>query len=165
MGGSSLLATGDKCPRALPWAILWRPFGAVGAAGRTPGKDNFPGPRRRARAALTAVRPVFRLPGGPRPVYLPSTPFPYVCFGPAEVTPMKFLPKARPSRPNRRAPRPRLSPEALESRVVPSDTSAPAILQWFDGSDATVERRAADVFDAGYGGVYLPPPGRADSGN
>jgi hypothetical protein len=78
---------------------------------------------------------------------------------------MKFLPKARPSRPNRRAPRPRLSPEVLESRVVPSDTSAPALLQWFDGSDATVERRAADVFDAGYGGLYLPPPGRADSGN
>jgi hypothetical protein len=38
-------------------------------------------------------------------------------------------------------------------------------LQYFEGSDATIERRAADIFNAGYGSVYLPPPGRADSGN
>jgi len=45
------------------------------------------------------------------------------------------------------------------------DVSAPAILQWFDGSYATQERRAGDIFAAGYGSVWLPPPGRADSGN
>jgi glycosidase len=56
------------------------------------------------------------------------------------------------------------SVEALEPRLVP-DTSAPVILQYFEGSYNTIERRAADVFDAGYGSVYLPPPGRADSGN
>jgi glycosidase len=45
------------------------------------------------------------------------------------------------------------------------DTSAPPILQFFEASDNTVEQRAADVFNAGYGAVYTPPPGRADSGN
>jgi hypothetical protein len=55
--------------------------------------------------------------------------------------------------------------ELLEDRLVLSDTSAPAILQYFEGSDKTIEKRAADLFNAGYGGTYLPPPGRADSGN
>lgn len=45
------------------------------------------------------------------------------------------------------------------------DTSAPAILSWFDASYRTQELRAGDVFRAGYGAVWLPPPGRADSGN
>src|SRR2546423_3615794 len=53
----------------------------------------------------------------------------------------------------------------LEARITPADVSAPAILQWFDGSDATVERRAVDIFNAGYGQVLMPPPGRADSGD
>src|SRR4051794_18019985 len=64
-----------------------------------------------------------------------------------------------------RRPRPRLRLTTLEDRTVPADVSAPAILQWFDGSYATIERRAADVFAAGYGDVYTPPPGRADSGD
>src|SRR5207248_5110559 len=55
--------------------------------------------------------------------------------------------------------------DRLELRVVPADVSAPVVLQWFDGSDATIERRAADIFTAGYGGVLTPPPGRADSGD
>lgn len=54
---------------------------------------------------------------------------------------------------------------ASPCRALAEDVSAPAILQWFDGSYATQERRAADVFAAGYGSVWLPPPGRADSGN
>jgi alpha-amylase len=58
----------------------------------------------------------------------------------------------------------RLSLEQLEQRLV-LDVSAPVILQYFEGSDATIERRTADIFNAGYGAVYLPPPGRADSGN
>ncbi|HEY0008576.1 MAG TPA: hypothetical protein VGB55_07625, partial [Tepidisphaeraceae bacterium] len=45
------------------------------------------------------------------------------------------------------------------------DVSAPAILQWFEGSYKTIENRMADVFAAGYGAVWTPPPGRADSGN
>src|SRR3954470_19155983 len=64
---------------------------------------------------------------------------------------------------HRRARRPVLN--TLEDRTVPADVSAPAILQWFDGSYSTIERRAADVFAAGYGDVYTPPPGRADSGD
>lgn len=51
------------------------------------------------------------------------------------------------------------------STVAAEDVSAPAILQWFEGTYRTQELRAADVFNAGYGGVWVPPPGRADSGN
>lgn len=45
------------------------------------------------------------------------------------------------------------------------DVSAPAILSWFESTYRTQEQRAADVFRAGYGAVWMPPPGRADSGN
>jgi glycosidase len=48
--------------------------------------------------------------------------------------------------------------------VLP-DTSAPPILQIFQASWNTIDQRAADIFDAGYGGIWVPPPGRADSGN
>jgi hypothetical protein len=65
--------------------------------------------------------------------------------------------------PRRARYRLRLTP--LEDRTLPADVSAPVILQWFDGSYATMEKRAADIFAAGYGDVYSPPPGRADSGD
>ncbi|MFM7413657.1 MAG: autotransporter-associated beta strand repeat-containing protein [Planctomycetota bacterium] len=45
------------------------------------------------------------------------------------------------------------------------DASAPAILQWFDSSYPTQEKRVADFFMAGYGSTWIPPTGRADSGN
>jgi glycosidase len=45
------------------------------------------------------------------------------------------------------------------------DISPPPILQWFEATYDTMERRAADAFLAGYGSVYTPPPGRADLGN
>ena len=45
------------------------------------------------------------------------------------------------------------------------DTSAPAILQWFDSSFEVQEDRLADFFMSGYGGVWIPPANRADSGN
>ncbi|MEI6636632.1 MAG: hypothetical protein WCO99_08700, partial [Planctomycetota bacterium] len=45
------------------------------------------------------------------------------------------------------------------------DTSAPAILQWFDSSYGTQEKRVADLFKTGYGSTWIPPTGRADSGN
>jgi len=45
------------------------------------------------------------------------------------------------------------------------DVSSAPILQVFEASWQTVEERAVDAFYAGYGGLWLPPPGRADSGN
>lgn len=51
------------------------------------------------------------------------------------------------------------------ARSTAEDVSAPAILQWFDGTWWTMERRAADVFQAGYGAIWAPPPGRAESSN
>jgi len=51
------------------------------------------------------------------------------------------------------------------SAALAQSVSPPPFLQWFDGSFATVESRMADVHAAGYGAIWLPPPGRADSGN
>lgn len=46
-----------------------------------------------------------------------------------------------------------------------ADQSPAPILQWFESSYRTVEQRAADLFMAGYGFVWLPPPFRADQSN
>src|SRR3954453_20188407 len=54
---------------------------------------------------------------------------------------------------------------ASASSLRAQDVSAPPILQWFEASYNTIEKRTPDLFLAGYGGAYLPPPGRADSGN
>src|SRR5688572_29338482 len=57
---------------------------------------------------------------------------------------------------------------ALYVPAAPSaavDESPPAILQWFESSYDTIERRSPDVFLAGYGAVWTPPPGRADLSN
>ncbi len=45
------------------------------------------------------------------------------------------------------------------------DVSAPAILQWFEATYDTMDRRSADMFLSGYGAVYIPPTGRADLSN
>src|SRR4051812_12273976 len=45
------------------------------------------------------------------------------------------------------------------------DVSAPAILQMYEASYKTIKNRAPDIFLAGYGGMWTPPPGRADQGN
>ncbi|MGH8584757.1 MAG: alpha-amylase family glycosyl hydrolase [Gammaproteobacteria bacterium] len=45
------------------------------------------------------------------------------------------------------------------------DVSPPAILQWFDSTFRTIEDRTPDLFLAGYGFVWVPPPYRADSGS
>jgi glycosidase len=45
------------------------------------------------------------------------------------------------------------------------DASPAPILQWFESSYRTVEQRVPDLFMAGYGFVWLPPPFRADQSN
>ena len=45
------------------------------------------------------------------------------------------------------------------------DYSPPAMLQWFETSWNTMQNRTPDLFMAGYGGVWTPPPYRADTSN
>lgn len=53
----------------------------------------------------------------------------------------------------------------LAASALAVDVSPPAFLQVFDGGYGTLEDRTADIWRAGYGQVWLPPPGRADLGN
>ena len=39
------------------------------------------------------------------------------------------------------------------------DVSAPVILQDFESSYTSIDNKMPDIFESGYGGVYLPPPG------
>ena len=48
--------------------------------------------------------------------------------------------------------------------VAAEDVSSPAILQMFEARWETIEDRMADIFEVGYGQMWLPPPGRADLG-
>ena len=50
---------------------------------------------------------------------------------------------------------------SLPFAAAAEDVSAPVILQWFESSWETIERRTADFHAAGYGGLWTPPPGRA----
>src|SRR5262249_34138398 len=52
-----------------------------------------------------------------------------------------------------------------EDRIALAALSAPAILQFFDATYQTIENRLPALFNAGYGQLLTPPPGRADSGN
>ena len=45
------------------------------------------------------------------------------------------------------------------------DESPPPILQWFESTYRTIEDRIPDLFMAGYGFVWIPPPFRADMGD
>jgi len=45
------------------------------------------------------------------------------------------------------------------------DVSPPVILQYFEATQRTIERRTPDIFAAGYGAVWVPPPGRGDTGD
>jgi alpha-amylase len=49
--------------------------------------------------------------------------------------------------------------------VLAVDVSPPPILQWFDSSYRTMEERIPDLFLAGYGFLWVPPPFRADTGD
>src|SRR5438874_4432155 len=42
-----------------------------------------------------------------------------------------------------------------------TDVSSPVVLQWFESSWKTMERRTPDLFMAGYGAIWTAPPGRA----
>ncbi|MDB5324925.1 MAG: hypothetical protein JWM57_494, partial [Phycisphaerales bacterium] len=48
--------------------------------------------------------------------------------------------------------------------AMAEDSSPAPILQYFESTYTTLESRMSDVFKAGYGLVYTPPPGRADTG-
>ncbi|HEX8524816.1 MAG TPA: hypothetical protein VF669_21370 [Tepidisphaeraceae bacterium] len=50
---------------------------------------------------------------------------------------------------------------ALSTSVYGQDKSPPVILQWFESSWKTMQKRTPDVFMAGYGAIWTPPPGRA----
>ena len=49
-------------------------------------------------------------------------------------------------------------------RASATDTSAPAMLEMFEASWSTLQNRMPDIFQAGYGQMWLPPPERADTG-
>ena len=46
-----------------------------------------------------------------------------------------------------------------------TDVSPPVILQDFESTWQNITAKMPDVFAAGYGGIYTPPPSRAESGN
>ena len=55
---------------------------------------------------------------------------------------------------------------AAAPRVATAEAvSEPAILQMFEARWDTIEDRMADIFEVGYGQMWLPPPQRADSGS
>src|SRR2546429_4775355 len=54
---------------------------------------------------------------------------------------------------------------SISSRAHAEDVSAPPIIQMFESSWRNIENRAPDIFAAGYGAMWVPPPGRADAGN
>jgi hypothetical protein len=54
---------------------------------------------------------------------------------------------------------------ALPTVAGAQDVSAPAILQMFEASYKNIERRTPDIFMAGFGQIWTPPPGRAEQGN
>src|SRR5689334_13377744 len=56
-----------------------------------------------------------------------------------------------------------LAPLATSARA--EDASAPATLQMFESTWKNTEWRAPDIFAAGYGAMWTPPPGRADTSN
>ncbi len=61
----------------------------------------------------------------------------------------------------------RLLPAAVLCTAGPvsaEDVSPPAILQWFESTYSAQENRLADLFEVGYGSVWIPPTHIADSG-
>ncbi len=52
----------------------------------------------------------------------------------------------------------------LGSQAQAEDVSAPATLQMFEAKWQTIEDRQVDLFYSGYGSMWLPPPGKGDTG-
>src|SRR5215212_4088284 len=50
---------------------------------------------------------------------------------------------------------------ALPMSARAADVSPPVILQYFESQWSTMQKRTPDLFMAGYGAVWTPPPGRA----
>ncbi|MAT70002.1 MAG: hypothetical protein CMJ58_10820 [Planctomycetaceae bacterium] len=57
-----------------------------------------------------------------------------------------------------------MCPWACPRLARAEDASAPAILQIFEARWSVIEDRMADIHDAGYGRLWVPPPTRAGSG-
>lgn len=57
--------------------------------------------------------------------------------------------------------------DQLEPRLLlaaqPWDISPAPFFQWFEASYDTIDHRIADLFQAGYGAVWTPPPSRGDT--
>ncbi|MCA9230450.1 MAG: hypothetical protein KDA57_07355 [Planctomycetales bacterium] len=53
---------------------------------------------------------------------------------------------------------------AWHAPIRAEDTSAPAMLQIFEAKWQTIEDRQVDLFYAGYGSMWLPPPQKGDTG-
>lgn len=53
----------------------------------------------------------------------------------------------------------------LPALSIAQSVSPAPFLQWFDASYDTIEERMVDVHAVGYGAIWIPPPGRADSGD
>src|SRR5215213_7762454 len=45
--------------------------------------------------------------------------------------------------------------------ALAADISPPVILQYFESSWQTMQKRTPDIFMSGYGALWTPPPGRA----
>lgn len=56
-------------------------------------------------------------------------------------------------------------PLTLASSARAADVSSAPFLQIFDAKWDTIDERMPDIFAAGYGRLWLPPPARADSGS
>ena len=58
----------------------------------------------------------------------------------------------------------KLNYQTLEPRrLLAYDVSPAPVLQWFESSHDTMIERSADLFHAGYGAVWTPPPSRGDT--
>ncbi|QOJ13770.1 MAG: hypothetical protein HRU75_03550 [Planctomycetia bacterium] len=57
----------------------------------------------------------------------------------------------------------KLTASVLIAMCLPAGGAA-VILQYFEARWETIERRMPDVFTSGYSALWLPPPGRADTG-
>ncbi len=53
----------------------------------------------------------------------------------------------------------------VSTSALAVDRSEPAMLQLFEAKWSTIENRMPDIFQTGYGQMWLPPPQRADGGN